>query len=475
MTDRRTLQFYGGRFISSVPMLFFIIWAISICLSGAPDVKGLILGMVCGLVLAMFFAKGGWSPYCEEIIAGMSSKVGVVAIVCWLWAGIFAQVLRAGGLVDGLVWLGRASGVGGGMFTGVTFLLAALFASAVGTGYGTTVAFCTLMYPTGIVLGASPVLLFGAILSGAAFGDNLAPVSDTTIVSAVTQETDVPGVVRSRFKYAILAAVPAFFAFLIFGSSHQAKEAIGIDPQFVASVDPKGLILLIPFVLVIILAMGGRHIVTSITWGIIVALVLIFAFGLSDGSAIFGVDRSSGAVTGALVEGIAGYVDMAVLILVIMSASHIMKVGGAMDAIRDFTLKIVHKSARRAEVAIWAFVAALNFFITVNTAAEIAAAPFVSEIGKAFRIHPYRRANLLDAVSSALGYIFPWSGGVLIGYATMVELSKGTMPWVKVVSPTEVWPYVFHGWFLILVMFIAAATGFGRKYDRGWGETASWR
>jgi len=459
------IKFHGGKFISAVPMIFFIAWAITICVSGAPDVKGLILGVLMGLVIAMFFVRESWTPYCEEIFVGMASKTGVIAIVCWLWAGMFAQVLRIGGLVEGLVWLGNTTGVGGGSFAGITFILAALFASAVGSGYGTTVAFCTLMYPTGLVLGADPVLLFGAILSGAAFGDNLAPISDTTIVSAATQETDVPGVVRSRFKYAISAAIPAFVLFIVFGSSGGEAIPAGIDTGLVAGVTPDGLILLIPFALVIILAMSGHHIITSVTWGILLAIVLILVFGLSGGSAILGIDREQRSMTGALIDGIAGYLDMAVLILLIMSANHIMKVGGAMDAIKNFILKLVHKSVRRAELAIWAFVAALNFFITVNTAAEIAAAPFVSEIGKTFKLHPYRRANFLDAITSALGYIFPWSGGVLIGYATIAELSKEGMPWIKVVSPTEVWPFVFHGWILVLVMLLAAITGFGRRFE----------
>ena len=210
-----SISFRGGAFSSAIPMLFFIVWAVYICLSGAPDVRGLILGLIIGLSLTLFLVRGSWWAYCEEIFTGMADRIGVVTIVCWLWAGMFAQVLRAGGLVDGLVWLGVHSGVDSGMFTALTFLLAALFASAVGTGYGTTVAFCTLMYPSGIVLGADPVLLFGAILSGAAFGDNLAPVSDTTIVSATTQETDIPGVVRSRLKYAIPAAAAALVATVV--------------------------------------------------------------------------------------------------------------------------------------------------------------------------------------------------------------------------------------------------------------------
>lgn len=458
--------FRTGRWTSALPMLFFVFWAVGICIAGTPDTKGLIFGAILGLTITMFFVKGRWAPYCEAIFEGMADKIGVIAIVCWFWAGIFAQVLRVGGLVNGLVWLGHATGVGGGLLVGLTFLTAALFATAVGTGYGTIVAFCTLMYPAGVKLGANPTFLFAAILSGAAFGDNLAPVSDTTIVSATTQGTTVPIVVRSRFKYAIIAGTLALILFIIFGGAggSAVKPAGAVSSAAQAALSPDGLLLLIPFALVIILAMSGRHIVVSITWGIVSALIIIRAFDLAAWSDLIYFDRQKRLVGGALIDGFVGYLEMAILILMILAAGYIMRVGGAMEKIKHIVLKIVKKSVTGAELAIWGFVAFLNVFITINTAAEIAAAPFVSEIGKIFKIHPARRANFLDAVSSALGYIFPWSGGVLIGYATIVELA-GEMPGIPIVSPTEVWPYVFHGWLLVSVMFIAALTGFGRRYE----------
>lgn len=155
---------------------------------------------------------------------------------------------------------------------------------------------------------------------------------------------------------------------------------------------------------------------------------------------------------------------MAILVLLIVAASHIMKIGGAMDAVVNGLSRIAGKSVARAEMAIWSIVFSLNAFITINTAAEIAAAPVVSQLGKRFKIHPYRRANFLDAVSSALGYIFPWGGGILIGYQTIRNL-QGTYDFITVVSPTEVWPFVLHGWFLAIVMLVAAITGFGRKFE----------
>ncbi|PTX63164.1 transporter (NhaC family) [Melghirimyces profundicolus] len=467
----RKLDFRMGAFGAAVPMLFFVIWAVSTSLLDITSELGLVLGAVVGLGIGLFLSKSKWEDYAQGIFDGMAQPVGVVAIVAWFWAGMFAQVLRAGGLVEGLVWLGDASGMTGAAFTALTFLLAAVFSTAVGTGYGTTVAFCTLMYPAGVAMGADPTVLFAAILSGAAFGDNLAPVSDTTIVSAVTQEADVPGVVRSRLKYSLAAAFPALLLFFVFGGG----EVQGVDNQAAMaameqSSNPAGLILLLPFALVIFLALKGHHLITSLTWGILASIPLILGTNLGVlGDFIRFNPDSDTIVEGALVEGISGYMNMAILILLIVAASHILSLGGTMDAITGALNRWIRGVVRRAELAIWGIVSILNSAITINTAAEIAAAPFVKEIGEKHRIHSYRRANFLDAVSSALGYIFPWSAALLLGWSTISDL-KGKYEWLPVVSPTDVFPFVFHGWFLVLVMLIAALTGWGLRYQGKNGE-----
>ncbi len=458
------LRFRGGKAVSALPLVFFIGWAITISVAGAPDENGLILGAAMGFVLGMFLCKNRWWDYAEEVFTGMANRIATVAIVAWFWAGMFAQVLLVGGLVDGLVWLGGASNATGGIFVGATFVLAATFASAVGTGYGTTVAFCTLMFPAGLIMGAEPVWMFAAILSRAAFGDNLAPVSDTTVVSAATQETDIPGVVKSRFKYALTAAIPALLLFTLFGGGESSVNAAQAQQMFAETASPKGLILLIPFALVIGLALRGFHILVTLTWGIITAIGLGLAFNLLSGSQVISIDSEAGRMGGALVTGIAGYLSMAILILMIVAGGHIMKVGGALEAIINKLAGFAGRSVARAETAMWSIVFSLNVFITINTAAEITAAPIVSHLGKRFKIHPYRRANMLDAVTSAVGYIFPWGGGVLIGYQTIRNLGE-TYDFITVVAPTEVWPFVLHGWFLAIVMLVAAITGFGRMYE----------
>ncbi|SES12479.1 Na+/H+ antiporter NhaC [Gracilibacillus ureilyticus] len=460
------LDFRLGEFGAAVPLLFFIIWAITTSVLQLSSEVGLVLGAIFGITLGLFFCKSKWADYAQGLFEGLAQPIGVVAMVAWFYAGMFAQVLQVGGLVEGLVWVGNITGFTGGWFVGLTFILAAVFSTAVGTGYGTTVAFATLMYPAGVATGADPTILFAAILAGAVFGDNLAPVSDTTIVSATTQGADVPGVVRSRFKYAIAAAIPTLILFIIFGGGGSFENQASIE----SSTSPAGLVMLIPFIIVLVLALSGNHIITSLTWGIITAVVTIAIFPVGSLQEVISFNPDSdNIVEGALINGIIGYMNMAILILLIVASAHLLRLGGTMEAITVSLMKWIKDSIRRAEFAIWGIVALLNSAITINTAAEIAAAPFVREIGEKYKIHSYRRANMLDAITSALGYIFPWGAPVLLGWST-ITMMKDTYEWLPVVPPTSVFPFVFQGWFLMIVMLVAALTSWGIRYQGKNGE-----
>ncbi|RIW38504.1 Na+/H+ antiporter NhaC family protein [Bacillus salacetis] len=464
------LEFRGGVFAATIPLVFFIIWAISLSVAELVTEEALVLGMVIGIAIGLFFCKSKWSDYAQSLFSGMAQPIGVIAVIAWFWAGMFAKLLSAGGLVDGLIWFGFQTNLEGGLFVGLTFLLAALFSTAVGTGYGTVATFGILMYPAGIILGADPVVLLAAVLSGAVFGDNLAPVSDTTIVSATTQDADVPGVVRSRFKYSIAAAIPALILFVVLGGGGETGSTAAMT-QLQEQVSPNGLLLLIPFALVLYLALSGHHLLTSLTWGIVASIAFIFISGtpFTEVIHIYKDDTGTAVVEGALMSGIGGYFNMAILILFILAAAHLMEVAGTMEVIKNFFLKMINNVVRRAELSIFGIVAFLNIFITINTAAEIAAAPFVRKIGKEMNIHPYRRANFLDTVSSSLGYIFPWSGGVLLAWAT-IKGAADEYDFLPIVSPTEVFPFVFQGWGLLIVMLIAALTGWGLRYTGKNGE-----
>lgn len=494
------IEFYGGRGMSALPIAFFIVWAIAqTALWRISDEAGLVAGMLLGLILGMFFVRGDWTTYANTIFEGMTQPVAVTAIVAWVWAGMFAQLLQDGGFVAGLVWLADTAGVGAALFPAATFVLAALFTTGIGTGYGATVAFVTLFFPAGVLLGANPVLLFGAILSGAIFGDNLAPVSDTTIVSAVTQDSDIGGVVASRFKYALIAAVPALLAYVAIGPTMGGLDIAAEAQQiFLEESEPIGLVHLVSMGVVIGTAVAGRHIIEAISWGIVVAIVANLLLGLSTAGEIVVFNAPSDAplaeplsalpileivgepgavgVGGSIIDGASGFFTLSILVLFIIGAAQIMIRGGAFQAILDWSIEHLATNTRNAELTMVGTSALINAIITINTAAEVAIGPYISKVGERFNLNGYRRANILDAQTAALGYIFPWSGGVLAGFTAMQDL-PGQYGWFEdamLVNPIEVIPFVFHGWLLVAVFVLAALTGFGREYliDRESEEVA---
>ncbi len=494
------IDFYGGEAMSALPIGLFILWAVfQSGFLGIGDTSGLVIGMLLSLIVGMFFAKGDWKTYANTIFEGMTQRVAATAIVAWLWAGMFAQVLQDGKFVQGLVWAAETVHIGASLFPAATFILAALLATGIGTGYGTTIAFSGLFFPAGLVVGANPVLLFGAILSGAVFGDNLAPVSDTTIVSAVTQDSDIGGVVASRFKYALTAALFALVGYIVAG---MVMEGSNVSADVSLNSNPIGLVHLVSMGIVIVMAISGRHIVEAISWGLVFAVIvnvvtglapiqkmLVFyaptngplahTFGFLPFVQVVAVNAdNAGTVGGSLYSGASGFFPLIVLTLLIVAGAQIMIRGGGFEALQNFLLNVVATNVRRAETTMVLGTAGVNAMITINTAAEIAIAPYVARIGQRFNVNGYRRANILDANSSAMGYIFPWGGGVLVGYATMIQLvGSDQFGWFTrsmVVSPVQVWPFVFHGWFLFGVFLVSALTGFGLEYvsDRRSEEVA---
>ena len=494
------IDFYGGKWMSALPLALFVVWAVvQSGLLRIGDTTGLVMGMLVALIVGIPFVRGDWKTYANTIFEGMTRRVAATAIVAWLWAGMFASTLQAGGFVDGLVWAADALSIGATLFPAATFVLAALLATGIGTGYGTAVTFTTLFFPVGILVGANPVLVFGAILSGAVFGDNLAPVSDTTIVSAVTQDADIGGVVASRFKYAIVAAVLAFAGYVMAGGMMGGSIDIGRNARtlLVENSDPLGLVHLLSIGIVIGTAVQGRHIVEAISWGLIVTTVLSLLLGLASAADVLVfqapetsgiarslsvlpivelVDSTETAIGGSLYSGALGFFPLIVLTLLIVAGAQIMIRGGAFEAMQEWLLGTLATTTRRAETTMVLGTAGVNAMITINTAAEIAIGPYIARIGERFNINGYRRANLLDANTSALGYIFPWGGGVLAGYAAMLGLPE-QYEWFTqsmLVNPAQVWPFVFHGWLLFAVFVVSALTGFGLEYvsDRESSEVA---
>ena len=454
------LEFRGGPLTSVVPMSVFLACTVYLVVRGAAVEQGMIVAAMAGIAVGMLFVKDV-AGYSERIFSLMANRVATVAVVCWIWAGAFSAILADSGLVESIIWIGWKLELSGRAFTLATFLSASLFAVTVGTGLGTTVGFTSVMYPAGVVLGADPSALMGAILSGAAFGDNLAPVSDTTIVSAATQETDVGGVVRSRLKYSLTAALLAAVVFALVGGGEAVVSGEEARRLLAERVNPAALPMLIPAALVFIFAVSGFHFLAALNIGIVSALVIGPLAGVFPLEKMFNI-TSQGSVGGSLVSGMMGMLPVSVLTLLLVTANGLTEAAGFLDRVLDWLNRSVAHTVRGAEAAIVALISLANFFVPVNTIAMVTVGPLANRLRKRHQIHPYRVANLLDTISCSFPFLLPYSAVIVAAGAIQRELAA-SYSFVPVLTWGQMAPYIFYSIILFPLMILAVITGFGRK------------
>ncbi len=455
------LEFRGGTLMSVIPLVVFLFGTVVLVVRGAPKVEGMIMVAMLGISAGMVFSRN-MAEFSETVFTLMANRIATVAVVCWLWAGAFSGILADSGLVEAIVWLGYKLHLKGAFFTTAVFLSAALFAVSVGTGLGTILGFTAVMYPAGIVLGANPAALLGAIFSGAALGDNLAPISDTTIVSAATQETDVGGVVRSRLKYVLIAAGLATLLFLWFGGGKGTLAPDEAERLMAETADPTGLPMLIPGAIVFFIALSGRHFLAALTAGIAAAVLIGPMVGAFPLSKVFHL-TAEGSVAGSAVQGAMALLPTSILTLLLVTLIGLMQVGGVLDRLMDWLDRTVAKTVRGTEMAIIALITFANLCVSVNTVAMITAGPLANVLRKRHQLHPYRSANLLDTVSCSFPYILPYAATIVAAEALQKHVAA-KYHFVEVVPWTSISAYFFYGLILFPLMLAAAYTGFGRKH-----------
>jgi Na+/H+ antiporter NhaC len=413
------------------------------------------LGISLGMGLA-----GSPSRYSERVFSLMANRVATVAVVCWLWAGAFSGILADSGLVEAIVWVGANIQLEAGLFTVATFFSAALFAVSVGTGLGTVVGFTAVMFPAGIVLGAHPAAIMGAIYSGAAFGDNLAPISDTTIISAATQEADVGGVVRSRLKYVAIAGGISAILFYIFGAEGSGVAPAQAQELLAVTADPAGLPMLIPAALVFVVAVSGGHFLAALTVGVLASIVVGPLFGIFALGDVFRVE--DGAVLGSAVDGALALLPIAVLTLLLVTSIGIMAAGGFLEQLMEWLSRTVARTVRGAEAAIVGLITFANLCVSVNTVAMITAGPLANVLRKRHSLSKYRSANLMDTISCSFPYMLPYAATIVAANGIQRELAL-RYDFVQVVPWSQEVVYIFYGMVLFPLMILAVITGFGRE------------
>jgi Na+/H+ antiporter NhaC len=464
--ETKALRFRGGPAGALLPFVLFLVGVAFLGRQGAPDERGfwpvLLLALILGLLLAE--DRASWS---EAVLRGMSEPVVALMVLAWLLAGCLGALLAGGGLVQALVWLAHAAGLGGSAYVASAFLVACALSTATGTSLGTLLVCGPLLYPAGAGLKADPVLLMGAILAGATFGDSLSPISDTTIASALTQGADVPGVVRARLKYALPAAGAALGAYLVLGlggtsagaaTSGATPPASMGGPAPAALGSPRALPMALVPALVVFLLLRRRHLVEALLLGVLAAILVGLGFGLLRPGELLFIDPARHSARGLLLEGLERGVGVSIFTLLLMGLVSTLEASGLIDRLVDRTRGLA-RSPRRAELVIVSVLSAAVLVTTHSVVAILAVGPFARETGAGQRLTAYRRANLLDLTACTWPFLLPWFIPTILAASTSIAGEGAGLPRL---SPFAVGVANYYSWALLAAVSLAILTGFGR-------------
>lgn len=417
-----------------------------------------------GLFVASWFARSQ-ETYWNAAIGGIASRTSATLFLLMLLVGILAQMFKATKVSSGFVWLAQTAHVSSGVFVMITFLITCAIALATGSSLGTMFAMFPILYAAGIAIGAEPALLAGAILSGAIFGDNLAPISDTTVVSATTQRyrrrsglADVGGVVRSRLRYALPAAAIAAIGFLIAGLFTSNGNAAS---EVQADADPTGLWMLLAIVALIAVAFIARDLFLAVGVGLVVGTVVALITGLASPGEVLGA--ADGAPTGYLTDGVTGMLPLIGLLVAVFAMIGIVEESGMFDRIVEkITSSVKFSTPRGAEVAMGLSGALCTVALAgLNGPGLMFAGPLSDKIGSAVGLHPYRRSNIMDCAAMGVGVIVPIASTFLLVAALGTQGYDGIEP----LSVFAILPAAFYPFALTLITVFSIATGWGRRFE----------
>lgn len=452
--NRKRIEYRFGRAGGFVPLIAaaaMILWA---ALSQS-NVNGYVLAFFAALVTGVIFAKDE-KAYGEALVYGLSKPMFGVIVLAVILAAVSGKLISASGAVQTIAFYVVEAGFTGKLFVAASFLITCLLAFATGTSVGTYFVVIPILFPVGVLAGAAPEFMIGAIVSGAAFGDNLGPISDTTIASSATQRADLGTVVKTRTRYSLPAAAGALLLFLLF-----AKTTTGGSGNEITDVTakPLSLIMLVVPVVIIVLCMMRKHLITALSWGILAGIAAGLVTGIYKVGDLVAFPGGF-SVTGVIIEAITGTAGTMAMLIGVFALLGVLECGGFFEDVGALLSRLA-KTERSTEATIVLSVGILSMVTGVISVAIVALGDLICEIGEKAGVNRYRRANLMDCTGCVFCFLAPWTVHCVIPAQLSAQFEG------MAVAPGSV-PFVnYYSLCMLVILAVAVIAGYGRKGPKG--------
>ena len=369
------------------------------------------------LALAAFIAWRRAIRPLDTLLQGMGDANVVLMCLIFLLAGGFVEVSKAIGAVDAIVALGVGN-VHPALLLPALFLVAGFISLSLGTSMGTIAAVAPIALGVSDASGLERALVLGAVVGGATFGDNLSVISDTAIVASRTQGCTMREKFRENLKFALPAAIGTLVLLGLLG-----------EPAPVQTPDSASPWLIVPYLVVLGLAIAGVDVLLVLGIGVVVAG--LFGFFMAP-------DFGLAAYAGHVWAGFESMVEITLLSLLVGGLGALMKAAGGLAWLAQVIGKFArgHRSRRAGELSIAALSSTTDVFTANNTVAILISGGLARDVAQQHGVPPARAASLLDIFACTTQGLLPYGAQILLA-ASLAQ-----------VSPLQVAGNVHYAWLL---------------------------
>ncbi len=369
----------------------------------------------------------------QERIVYFSQGAADSRIMYMIWifilAGAFAAIAKAGGAVDATVQL-TLKAIPMQFLPAGIFVATCFISMSIGTSVGAIVALTPVVTEMAAQTGYPVEWMVGIVVGGAFFGDNLSFISDTTIAATQTQGCEM----KDKFKTNFLIVMPvALITLLIYCFFTPESEVV-------LTANTTDWIEVLPYLLVIIIALCGVNV-------LVVLLIGIFA------ASLIGVIDGKMSVLSVFTEMGVGIQSMCELIIITMLAGGLLEIVRLNGGLRFLTKALTRgiRGKRGAEASITALTAMANICTANNTIAILTTGDMARQIAQDYGVSPKRAASLMDTASCAVQGLIP--------YGAQLLMASG----LAAVSPLSIIPHLYYPMGIGLALIVSIITQLPRK------------
>lgn len=303
-----------------------------------------------GLVLFLLYGKSkgfSWPELLKMALSGVKTVKNI--LMTFVLIGMLTALWRDAGTIPVIVCYATQL-IRPSIFLVMAFLLNCMVSFLTGTAFGTAATMGVISTSMGAAMGVNPVLLGGAVLGGAYFGDRCSPVSTSALLVSELTGTSIFGNMKNMVRTAVVPFVASCAIYLGAGLlSGRAGQVPNLSELF-AREFVLSWVALLPAVVILILSVFRVKVKIAMAVSILTALPISLLVQHTAPEQlprllVLGF-RGADAEVAAMVDGggIISMVRVGAIVCLAASYSGIFKSTGLLDGAKQMVQALAKRS-----------------------------------------------------------------------------------------------------------------------------------